>query len=527
LIMMKVNFGLQMQYLARIWSEREALVNIERGRRYTYRQLHLVTNKIANMLRDRFGLSRGDAYMNILENDNISLIHAWTVFKGEASCAFTNYRDSMDEHTWQIDWVKPKLVFIENALLDTYYHMLKDRGIGIVCMDPPDREMKGVYYFWDLVEKASEDETGVEHNMDEDIMLYRFTGGTTGRGKCAMYTIRNWEQNRAIFMEIEDPMIMGLRFLHLGPLSHGAGMFMYPALFLGAVQVTMNTADLVQFCANVEKEKIDTTTMVPTMLYRLLEIKEAEKYNLSSLKTLYYGAAPMSPGKLIPLQERFGNIFVQVYGSTEYFGLATTLSKSAHIIKSDLDRQRLHSVGTATPGCELIIVGENGEELPIGKVGEIWIRSPSVIKGYLNSPKETESEFENGWWKSGDLGRMDEDGYVYIVDRKKDVINSGGYNVYAAEVEAVLATHPAVLMSAVVGIPHEEWGEQVHAEILLKEGAKTDDEEIKSFCKAKMARYKAPKSVVFVDELPISAAQKVLRRKVREKYWEGKERRVS
>ena len=155
------------------------------------------------------------------------------------------------------------------------------------------------------------------------------------------------------------------------------------------------------------------------------------------------------------------------------------------------------------------------------------MRSAAVIKGYLNSPKETESEFENGWWKSGDLGRMDEDGYVYIVDRNKDVINSGGYNIYASEVEAVLAGHPAVLMCAVVGIPHKEWGESVHAEILLKKGAKADEEEIKGFCKAKMARYKAPKSVIFVDELPISPAQKVLRRKVREKYWTGKDRRVS
>ena len=525
--MMKVNFGRQMQYLARIWGEREALVNIERGRRYTYKQLHLLTNKIANMLRDRFGLSRGDAYMNILENDNLSLIHVWTVFKGEASCVFTNYRDSMDEHIWQIDWVKPKLVFIENALLDTYYGMLQERGIAIVCMDPPSNELKGVDYFWDLIEDASDDETGVEHDMDEDVLQYRFTGGTTGKGKCAMYTIRNWEHNRAIFQEIEDPLTFGARMLHIGPLSHGAGIFIYPLLFLGAFQATMNVADLGRFCANVEGEKIDTTTMVPTMLYRLLEIEEAEKYNLSTLKSLYYGAAPMSPGKLVPLQKRFGNIFVQVYGSTEHLGVFSTLSKSAHIVKSDLDRQKLASVGTVTPGCELMIVGDSGEEVPLGEVGEIWMRSPTVIKGYLNNPEETGSEFENGWWKSGDLGRMDEEGYIYIVDRKKDVINSGGYNVYAVEVEAVLESHPAVLMSAVVGIPHEEWGESVHAEILLKEGAEAAEEEIKGFCKEKIARYKAPKSIVFVDELPISSAGKVLRRKIREKYWEGKERRVS
>lgn len=518
---MKTNFGKQMQNLATVWRDREALVNTERGRRYTYKQFHLLTNKIANMLMDRFGLSRGDTYMNILENDNLSLIHVWTIFKGEAACAFTNVRDSIDEHKRQIDWVKPKLVFIEKILLESHYAMLRERGIIIVCMDPPEKELEGVYYFWDLIEDASDDETGVEHDMDEDIMQFRFTGGTTGRGKCAMYTIRNWEQNRAIFLAIENPMTMGMRFMNIGPLSHGAGMFMYPLFFLRATQFTMNTADLGQFCANVEAEKLDSTTMVPTMLYRLLELKEAKQYDLSTLKTLYYGAAPMSPGKLVPLQERFGNIFVQVYGSAEFLGCVCTLSKSDHLVENELDRKRLGSVGTVTPGCELMIAEEGGKALPFGEVGEIWMRSPAVIKGYLNSPEETASEFENGWWKSGDLGKMDEDGYVTIVDRKKDVINSGGYNVYASEVEAVLASHPSVLMCAVVGIPHPDWGESVHAEILLKKDTSADEEEIKAFCKSKMARYKVPKSVLFVDELPINPAQKVVRRKVRDKYRKG------
>ncbi|MEW6663632.1 MAG: AMP-binding protein [Thermodesulfobacteriota bacterium] len=528
----RVNFGRQMQYLARAWSSREALVNRERGRRYTYKEFHLLTNKIANMIRDRFRLSRGDAYMNILQNDNLSLIHVWTVFKGEASCAFTNYRDSIEEHTWQIDTVKPKLVFLENSFLAAYYEMLQKRRIHIVCMDPPDAsagKLKNVYYFWDLIKAASGRETDVEHDMEEDVMQYRFTGGTTGRGKCAMYTIRNWEQNRATFLEIEDPMTMGLRFLHFGPLSHGAGMFMYPVLFLGGVMVTLNSAAPEHICEAVEAEQIEYATLVPTMLYRFLEFEDFKKYDLSSLRTIYYGAAPMSPERLLQLQERFGNIFVQVYGSTEHLGLASTLSKSSHIMKTDKDRERLGSVGTVTPGIELKIVNPDGDdkELPFGQIGEIWMRSSAVIKGYLNSPEETEKEFHNGWWKSGDIGKMDEDGYVYILDRKKDIINSGGYNVYAAEVEAVIASHPAVLMSAVVGAPHDEWGETVLAEIQLKAGAKADEEEIIGFCRERMAKYKVPKSVVFVNELPISPAHKVLRRKVREKYWEGRTRGVN
>jgi fatty-acyl-CoA synthase len=529
---MRANFGRQMAYLARVWGSREALVNFERGRRYSYKELHLLTNQIANMIRDRFGLSRGDAYMNILQNDNLSLIHVWTVFKGEAACAFTNYRDSIEEHTWQIDTVRPKLVFLENSLLPTHYEMLKERGITIVCMDPLDgsaARFDDVYSFWDLVSEASDTETDVEHDIDQDVLQYRFTGGTTGRGKCAMYTIRNWEQNRATFLEIQDPMTPGLRFLHFGPLSHGAGMFLYPVLMAGGVMVTLNSAAPEPVCAAVEAERIEYTTLVPTMLYRFLEMEDFKKYDLSSLKTLYYGAAPMSPEKLIQLQELFGNIFVQVYGSTEHLGLTTTLSKASHIVRTEKDRERLGSVGTVTPGVELKVVNpdDKDKELSSGEIGEIWMRSSAVIKGYLNNPAETEAEFENGWWKSGDIGRMDEDGYVYIMDRKKDVINSGGYNVYAAEVESVIASHPAVLMSAVVGAPHDDWGETVVAEIQLKAGADVDAEGIIGFCKERMAGYKVPKSVVFVDELPISPAHKVLRRKVREKYWEGRTRDVN
>jgi fatty-acyl-CoA synthase len=523
---MQVNFGRQMEYLARVWGSREALVNTERGRRYTYREFHLLTNRIANMVRDHFGLSRGDAYVNILQNDNLTLLHVWTIFKGEASCAFTNFRDSVEEHAWQMDIVKPQLAFIENAVLASHYEMLKERGIRIVCMDPLDdsaRHLKNVHYFWDLVDAASDAETGVEHDMDEDVMQYRFTGGTTGRGKCAMYTIRNWEQNRLSFLAIDDPMTPGLRFLHFGPLSHGAGMFLYPVLLLGGTMVTLNSAAPEHICAAVEAEKIEYATAVPTMLYRFLEMEDFARYDLSSLKTWYYGAAPMSPEKLLQLQERLGNIFVQVYGSTEHLALATTLSKAAHKVDTDKDRERLGSVGTVTPGIELKIVDAVDEvtEMPLGEIGEVWHRSPAVIKGYLGSPAETEKEFIDGWWKSGDIGRMDGDGYVYILDRKKDVINSGGFNVYAAEVEAVIASHPAVLMSAVIGAPHDDWGETVVAEIQLRAGARAEAEEIIAFCKQRMAGYKVPKSVVLVEELPISPAHKVLRRKVREKYWEG------
>jgi len=346
---MKVNFGCQMMHVARRFADREALVNIERGRRYSLMDFHLLTNKIANMLMDRFDLRRGDKYLNILENDNISLVHLLTIFKGEATCAWTNYRDSIDEHLWQIDWAKPKLVLLELPLLDKYYEPLRSRGIEIICMDPPSEEREGVHFFWDLLEGASDAETGVEHDRNRDVLLFRFTGGTTGKGKCAMYTIENWEANRLFsHTHPERYCYPETRFFHLGPMSHASGLFFLAPLFMGSCQLTQNLPDLEQFCANIQAEKVTSTLLVPTVLYRLLELEESGKYDLSSLITVYYGAAPMNPDKLKKLQAKFGNIFVQVYGSTEHPAVTTALGKEDHIVEKEEDEGRLASCGRVT-----------------------------------------------------------------------------------------------------------------------------------------------------------------------------------
>jgi fatty-acyl-CoA synthase len=525
---MNVNFSRVIGLAARQFADREALVNVERKRRYTFRELHLLTNRIANAMRDTLALRRGDRYLLILDNDNISLMHHWTIFKGEAAGAFTNYRDSLDEHTWQIDWIEPKVVFIEVELLDRYYELLRERGIEIVCMDPLPGPREGLHYFWDLVESASDAEPQIESNLTEDILLYRFTGGTTGKGKCAQYTIDNWLGCRDSYYALPDTVFTeSTRNLQFAPLSHGAGMMVLPTFFRGGCLVTQNAPDLKQWCKNVEAEKIDTSFLVPTLLYRLLTIEEAKTHDLSSLRTILYGAAPMSPEKLKHLKARFGSIFTQAYASTESVVAVCALAKADHEFANDDDAKRLGSAGRVVPGSEVMIADDDGNELPVGEMGELRLRTRGTISGYYKNPEGTASEFANGFWKSGDLGYMDEQGYVYIVDRKKDMIISGGFNVYAIEVESAINSNPNVLMSAVVGIPHEEWGEAVHAEVVLKEGAQASPEELIAHVKGKIGSYKAPKSVAIVTELPMSVVGKVLRRVVRERYWQGHGRRVS
>ena len=519
---MKVNFARALRPLAVRHAEREALVNIERNRRYTHRELQALTNRIVNMMRQRLGLRRGDCYLCILENDNLSLLHVWTALKGEAAVAYTNLRDSFDEHRWQVEFLRPKVVFIENALLDRYFDMLRDLGATVVCMDPPGEPREGLHHFFDLLEGVSDAEPDVEHVADADVLVYRFTGGTTGKSKCAQYTMDNWLAMRDGLYAEEDPIYdEATRELHVAPISHGSGLGLLPCLFRGGCTVTQNLPDLKAWCRNVEAEKITKAGLVPTLVYWLLDLPEAAQHDLSTLRTITYGAAPISPAKLEQVRARFGNIFVQLYGATECLQAVALLSKADHT------PEHLASAGRVAPGVELLVVDDEGREQPTGSTGEIWLRSRATISGYRGNPEGTAAEFAGGFWKSGDLGYVDAQGFLYIVDRKKDMIITGGFNVYAVEVEAALNAHAAVAMSAVVGVPHDDWGEAVQAEVVLRPGCEVEAVELVEHVKGLLGRFKAPKAVVLVDALPVSAVGKVLRRQVRDKYWKDRARRVS
>ncbi len=523
---MKINFSNQFQALADRYGECEALVNVERDRRFTFAELHRVSSQIINMMRDTLGLKAGDRFVNILDNDNMALLHVPTIMKGDITGAFTNYRDSVDEHTWQVDFAKPKLAFIENALIDSHYAMLRERNVTVICMDPIDEPREGLHYFWELVNAASTENPNIEIDEREHPILIRFTGGTTGKGKPALYCADNWFGLRdSIYALDESNWNSESRMLHLAPISHGSGMFFVPPFFVGGCNITLNEPDLVRYCQTIERERVSHAMLVPTILYRLLELPQAQKSDLSTLQNMFYGAAPMSPAKLKLLQEKFGNIFIQVYGSTEHFCLGLSLSKADHCVDEKTE-ERLASAGRITAGVEVLVMDDDGQPLATGELGEFWLRSRGTCLGYLDNPEKTAEEFCNGFWKSGDVGYVDEQGFAFIVDRKKDMIISGGFNIYATEVEAVINAHEAILMSAVVGVPHEEWGESVHAEVMLRDEMTLDERELIAQVKGTLGSYKAPKTVTVVDQLPVSAVGKVLRKDVRKKYWQNTGRHV-
>ncbi len=524
---MKINFSNHFQGLADRYGAREALVHVERGRRYTYAEFHRLTNRIVNMMQGKLGLGEGDFFVNILDNDNMSLIHMPTIFKGNATGAFCNFRDSLEEHLWQVDYVKPKVVFIETSVLEAHYAPLRERDIDIVCMDPPGEHYEGVRYFWDLLDGVSDENPDIVIDDREHIGIIRFTGGTTGKGKAAAYSADVWLAMKDSILFLKDnPWHDDCRMLHIAPISHGSGLLFIPPFYCGACNVLINEPDLGLYCRTIEKEKINSAFLVPTILYRLLEMPDAKTADLSSLSTMFYGAAPMSPAKLKLLQKEFGNIFVQLYGSTEHFGIASYMSKDQHLVESAADEKRLSSAGQVNANIEFVICDEDGRRVPQGETGEIWLRSRCTIQGYFDNPEQTAAEFQDGFWKSGDMGQMDEDGFVYIVDRKKDMIISGGFNIYAIEVEGALSAHEDVVMAAVVGVPHEDWGEAVHAEVVLRDGASLDEATLIAFAKDRLGSYKAPKSIEFVDALPMTAVGKVLRKDVRAKYWAGSDRKV-
>jgi len=523
----KMNFCRVMRLLALRYAQHEALANTERDRRYTFAEYHALTNRIANAMRGELRLCRGDHFYSILENDNLALLHFPTFFKQEATAAFTNYRESIDEHRWQIDMIKPKVVFLELALLERYAPMLRERGITIVVMDRPERPQHGVLHFWDLVERASDSDNDAELDVHGHTCLLRFTGGTTGRGKCAMYTVDNLMGTRdACYVDQDFEFDERTRCLHVAPLSHGSLILFLATLFVGGTTVTMNQVDLPRWMDLVQAERITHSFLVPTALYRLLDLQQQQPRDLSSLRTIVYGAAPMSPSKMSALVAAMGNVFVQGYAATEAAMFVSVLGKRDHLNADGTPSAHLGTAGRVTPGVEVVITDDQGRPVPVGTTGEIRICCRATINGYYLNPEGTAAEFIDGAWRSGDLGYLDENGFLTIVDRIKDMIITGGFNVYAVEVEAALNSHPAVLMSAVVGVPHDEWGEAVHAEVVLRPGVSVTEAELIELAKTRLGSYKAPKSIKFVAALPLSPVGKVLRRVVRQADWAGQERNV-
>jgi len=365
---------------------------------------------------------------------------------------------------------------------------------------------------------ASGDNDGPPYRATEDDIAYLiYTSGTTGRAKGCMLGQKG--QLRVSQACSTDLGISNIdRTLLAMPLVHvGAKVVQLASHWQGAAAVILNKFEPEAYLNILEREKITVGHLAPTMIQMLLEHPLAEKANVSSLRVVLYSASPMPTPVLRRAIKVFGNVFHQQYGLTE--GAGTSLHAVRHKPDGDeKDQRRLGSAGIPFAGVEVRITAEDGSECPQGEPGEICLRGESLMCGYWNNSAATIDALRDGWLRTGDVGRLDEDGYLYLVDRKKDMIISGGQNIYSREVEEALFAHPSILEAAVIGVPDQKWGETVCAVIVRRAGATLTETDVIAHCRANLASYKKPTSVIFIEELPKLASGKVSKRELRSLY---------
>ena len=354
-----------------------------------------------------------------------------------------------------------------------------------------------------------------------------YTGGTTGWPKGVMLSHTNMVMAFTSFALV-CPYEPDVVFLHSAPMFHIAAVSsMLSYTSVGATQVILPRFDPAAAVEAVVAEKVNMALLVPTMIDFIDRHLQARPADMSSLRKVIYGASPISEALLRRAIKSLPNVsFYQGYGQTEMSGGVVALGAEFHAVEGPYARL-LRAAGRPTPGTDVRVVDDQMTELPRGKVGEIVARGPTVMLGYWRKPEQTDAAIVGGWLRSGDAGYMDEDGFIFLVDRVKDMIVSGGENVYSAEVENALAQHPAILECAVIGIPDDQWGEAVHAIVRLRDGQAASADELTRHCGELIASYKRPRSYTFRTEpLPLSAAGKMLKNQLRKPFWEGRERQV-
>ncbi len=364
----------------------------------------------------------------------------------------------------------------------------------------------------------------------EDVAQIYYTSGTTGRPKGVMLSHRN-VYTHALGTIAELHLTDRDVWIHVAPLFHLAdGWATWAITWVGGTHVLVREFDPKRVFELIEREKVTLTNLIPTMLNLMVNHPEVKKYNYQSLRVLLSGGAPIAPEVVRKIVETFQCEYIQTYGMTETSPYLTLSILKEHLGKLSPEEQlRFKSkTGREFIGVQLRVVNDRGEEVKKDEkeVGEIIVKGDIVTRGYWKLPEETQKSIKDGWLYTGDMAVMDEEGYVTIVDRKKDMILTGGENVYSTEVENVLYLHPAVLECAVVGVPDPKWGEAVKAIVALKPGHKATEQEIVQFCKGQIAHYKAPKSIDFVEALPRTGSGKIHKKGLRDKYWEGYEKKV-
>lgn len=506
----------------RYYPERACLID-DTGE-YSYQIVSERSHRTANALIDG-GLKAEDP-VAILSPNGAAAFEAWigTARAGGAWVGLAALA-SIDENIYVINHRKTEWLFFHS----TFEHdieRIKDSCPNlkhIICLDK-----QGTAYpnFFDLISQFPP--ISPELPDDRNKIISHFTsGGTTGQPKGAIWSNLTWEAwcaNMYAHLPIKKPPV----HLIASAMSHGAGVFAWPALAYGATLVCIPRAEPLIVLETMHKYRVTHTFLPPTVIYMMLAHPRVSEFDFSSMDYFVYGGAPMSADKVKQAIEIFGPCMTQIYGQAECPCTIGILSPDDHLeALSDKSKEgRLLSCGRPPVFVKVEMMDDDGHIVDQGEWGEIVVRGTFVSLGYFGDAEATKANQAHGWHHTGDIGYKDKDGYVYIVDRKKDMIISGGLNVFPIEIERLIWSHPAVQDCAVIGVPDEKWGEAVKAIVELKAGKILSEQDIVDLCKENLSAYKAPKTVEMVDELPRSGVGKVLKRKLREKYWVGHERKI-
>lgn len=489
------------------------LAVIDGDRRVTYAELHERSQRIGGGLAI-LGIEPGEVVALLLANSLEHLELYQAVPSHGRVLASMNTRLTVPELAFMVDDSGARALVVDESTVDAGRALREQcdllERVVYVGADPPD----------DCTPYDALLDGPPVHPLESDpesVAALMYTGGTTGLPKGVMLSHANLIANAKHILHTLD-LQHDERFLHSGPIFHlGTSQFVLPLIWIGATHVIQSRFSPPDFVHQVNTHEVTLCLLVPTMIQVILEHLRKEPTPLSSLRMVHYGASAMSTTMVREAIERMGCEFTQGYGMTEASPQVCVLPGRDHVQAiAGEHEERLKSVGYPIPGVQLSIRDAEGTEVEDGTVGEVWARGPNIMLGYFGREQETRSALVDGWYRTGDGGYCDSDGYLYLVDRLKDMIISGGENVYSMEVEQVIFTHPDVIEVAVVGVPDDRWGERVHAVIVVREGSTFDAEDLAEHCRPRLAGYKLPRSAdIGVEPLPKSGAGKILKEEVR------------
>jgi acyl-CoA synthetase (AMP-forming)/AMP-acid ligase II len=490
------------------------------GKRLTYDDLNRRVNRLSNALL-KLGFKKGDRVIVLAENTHKYLETYFAAAKLGMSVTPLNFRLS-DEEIIHIANDSESTCFLAGDGYEERTQRIDSRLNRIRTWISYDKKVSGFIDYEEMLNDASQAEpsVGVDEN---DLAVLMYTGGTTGLPKGVMMSHRN-------LMTAVLSATLGMEFTKndatcfVLPLFHVSFWPALCVLMVGGKVAINRKPDLNGILKLIADEKCTHINAVPTLYGWMLQLADVDKYDLSSLRSISYAGSPMPVELLKQCIQKFGNILSQAYGMTEALGV-TQLAEWDHCIEGEKSKL-LASAGKPMLCAEINVWDERDQPVKTGEIGEIVVRGKHVMMGYWKNPELTQKALRGGWYHSGDMGCMDEEGYLYLVDRKADMIVTGGENVYPKDVEDVLYEHPAVSIAAVVSAPDKKWGERVQAVVVLKPDQNATEEELINLCKKKLGGYKCPKAVEFWPSIPTTAVGKILRKDVKKKFWEGYQRSI-